>query len=101
MGVNEREGAKGMMRGIFGSDADRAVDRSGGQTVIVIARWLLVLAGLGLTLWHPAPSDLGRVRVTVLVLLGLAVGNFYLQTQALIGRPVRAPLLYTASFVDI
>jgi len=83
------------------TDADNADDLAGGQIVIVIARWLLVLAGLGLTLWHPMESDLDRVRITILVLLALAVSNFYLHARSLIGRAVRAPLLYAASAADI
>jgi len=86
---------------MLSTDADSAGDVSAGQIVIVIARWLLVLAGLGLTLWHPLESDLDRVRITILVLLALAVGNFYLHAQSLIGRAVRPPLLYAASAADI
>src|SRR5262245_43492587 len=56
-----------------------------GQLVIVTARWVLVLAGLLLALWSPGP--IGQIRLHVLTLLILAVGNFYLHAQLLMRRP--------------
>src|SRR5918911_847334 len=72
-----------------------------GQIVIVSARWILVLTALLLALWGPAASDLNRLRLTLPVLLALAVGNFYLHAQILMRRPVPDPLLYGASAADL
>jgi len=70
-----------------------------GQSVIVIARWVLVLSGLVLTLWNP--GAIGEIRLHVLALLLLAVGNFYLHAQLLMRRPAINAIAYAASAADI
>jgi hypothetical protein len=70
-----------------------------GQIVIVVARWILVLAGLMLAIWNPA--HLADLRLQLLVLLGLAVANFFLHAQLLMRRPMRAEIAYAASAADI
>ena len=70
-----------------------------GQLVIVTARWVLVLAGLLLALWNPGP--IGQIRLHVLMLLILAVGNFYLHAQLLMRRPAISAVAYVASAIDI
>jgi hypothetical protein len=72
-----------------------------GQVVIVAARWVLILTALAITLWSPAPDDLNRLRLSLLVLLGLAVGNFYLHAHLLMRRPVDEWLVYAASAADL
>ncbi len=74
-------------------------DLAQGQTVIVTARWILVLAGLILILLNPGP--LGALRLQVLVLLGLAVANFYLCAQIFMRRPAMEPVIYVASLADL
>src|SRR6266540_5044911 len=70
-----------------------------GQSVIVTARWVLVLSGLILALWNPGPID--QIRLHVLALLLLAIGNFYLHAQLLVRRPAVNLIAYTASAADI
>jgi hypothetical protein len=70
-----------------------------GQIVIVVARWILVLAGLMLAIWNPAP--VGELRLQLLVLLGLAVANFFLHAQLLMRRPVQDAVVYAASAADL
>jgi hypothetical protein len=70
-----------------------------GQSVIVTARWVLVLSGLVLALWNP--GQIGEIRLHVLALLLLAVGNFYLHAQLLMRRPAIATIAYAASAADI
>jgi hypothetical protein len=70
-----------------------------GQSVIVVARWVLVLSGLLLALWDPGP--IGQIRLHVFVLLILAVGNFYLHAQLLMRRPTLSAIAYGASAADI
>jgi hypothetical protein len=72
-----------------------------GQIVIVSARWVLILTALALSLWSPAPSDLNWLRLSLLVLLTLAVGNFYLHAQILMRRAVPEPVAYAASVADL
>jgi hypothetical protein len=78
-----------------------AGERARGQLVIVAARWVLILTALAITLWSPAPGDLNRLRLSLLVLLGLAVGNFYLHAHLLMRRPVDEWLVYAASAADL
>ena len=64
--------------------AERSEDLAQGQIVIVSARWILVIAGLVLTLW--APDKIGTLRIQLMVLLILAVANFYLHAQLLMRK---------------
>jgi hypothetical protein len=70
-----------------------------GQHAIVTARWILVLAGLMLALWNPGP--IGDLRVQILFILLLAVANFYLHAQLLMGRPTLSTVVYGASAADL
>lgn len=70
-----------------------------GQMVVAIARWVLVLAGLVVTLWQPGP--LGQLRVAVGVIFIAAVANFYLHAQLLRRRPALHRVAYAASVGDI
>lgn len=69
-----------------------------GQSVIVIARWILVITGLFLILWNPDP--ISNLRIQVITVLVLALMNFYLQAQILTGKKTFTPVIYTASVVD-
>ena len=70
-----------------------------GQPVIVTMRWILVASGLILVLLNP--DDLGLMRVQIIVLLILAMANFYLHSQLLMKRPVLDPIVYAASAADL
>lgn len=70
-----------------------------GQIVIVAARWVLVGAGLGLAMWNPV--GIGPLRLQVLVLLLIAVGNFFLHAQLLRRRLALEPIAYAASAADL
>ena len=69
-----------------------------GQSVIVVARWILVVTGLFLVIWNPDP--LGNLRIQVMTIFVLALMNFYLQAQILMRRKTIAPIVYAASVVD-
>ena len=90
-----------MLRRVVGMGRDPAASPGDGQLVIVVARWLLILAGLVITLWRPAPGDLNKVRVDVFVVLALAVANFYLHARLLVRRRPPEGLLLAASAADI
>ena len=80
-------------------EADEGDDLAHGQIVSVAARWILVGAGLLLALWSPA--SLGPLRLQVLVLLLIAVANFYLHAQILRKRIAFAGIAYLASAADL
>lgn len=78
---------------------DTTQDLAHGQIVIVTARWILVLAGLLLTLWNPEP--IGQMRGEILVIILLAFANFYLHAEILRQRPTVRPVAYLASAGDL
>ena len=74
-------------------------DLTYGQSVIVTARWILVVSGLFLALWNPGP--MGELRIQILFILLLAVANFYLQAQLLMKKPASSGVVYFASAADL
>jgi hypothetical protein len=86
-------------RPVTGAPAAPPDDLASGQVVIIAARWILALTGLLLALW--SPESVGELRVQILVILFLAVANFYLQAQVLRRRPVLEPVAYAASAADL
>lgn len=83
-----------------GDESDQSDgDLSHGQILIVAARWVLVGAGLGLAMWNPI--GIGPLRLQVLVLLLIAVGNFFLHAQLLRRRLALEPIAYAASAADL
>ena len=70
-----------------------------GQVVIIVARWILVLAGLLLAMWNPA--SLAELRIEIFVLLSLAVLNFYLHLHLIVQRKSQPLIVYAASAVDL
>ena len=76
-----------------------STELASGQIVIVTARWILVLAGLLLILL--TPGTLSQLRLQIMILLGLAVANFYLCAQIFMRRPAMEPVMYAASLADL
>src|SRR5579883_3272318 len=74
---------------------------AGGQLVVLAARWLLILFGLAITLWSPVQADLDKVRVSLFVLLGLAIGNFFLNARALGRSRLPDAVAVVTSMADI
>ncbi len=74
-------------------------DLAHGQSVIIAARWILVVAGLVLAIWNP--GGLVELQVAIVVILGLALGNFALHTQVLGKGPSMARVVYAASVADL
>src|SRR4030088_1017523 len=70
-----------------------------GQTVIVYARWLLVLVGLLVAVWNPDP--LPQLRIQIGVILLVAIANFVMHAQLLRRRPTIEAVAYAASIGDL
>lgn len=70
-----------------------------GLPVIIYARWLLVIAGLGLAIWNP--QGLIALEVTVVLVLVMAVGNFFLHVETARNKPINKVIVYAASVADI
>jgi hypothetical protein len=62
-------------------------------------RWILVASGLLLVLWNP--DSLSVMRVQIMVILMLALANFYLHAQLLMKRPVLDQVVYASSAIDL
>ena len=89
--------------GTFGFNFDGVSndDIKAGLPAIIYARWVLVIAGLGLTLWNMTAGEFDRAQYSILIILGLAVGNFFLQVEVNRKRAIPTWIVYTASVVDI
>jgi hypothetical protein len=72
-----------------------------GQMVIVAARWVLVLAGLILILIDTQSVGLNTIRFEIMVILALAVSNFYFAAQVLTKRKAPESAIYAASLADL
>ena len=94
------EGHREDMRAQRPSD-ERANPLGAGQIVIVCARWLLIVTGFVVTLWSPRQADLDTVRIVLLCLFVLAIGNFFVHAQILRKHPLEPSLLYLASAADL
>ena len=88
-----------MLRG--DSSGEVSEDLSAGQIVIITARWVLILAGLIFALAPPFPNNLVQLEVNVVVIIVLAMANFFLHMQVLGKRPTLDTLVYASAAVDI
>ena len=78
----------------------KADDLGQGQIVIVTARWILVLSALLIALW--SPGKIGELRLEIVVIILLAVANFYLHAQLLMRRTTLDQwVVYGASLGDL
>jgi hypothetical protein len=82
-----------MMRSVIPSEL------ASGQLVIVVARWVLVLVGLLIALWHPDP--LPELRVEIGVILLVAIANFVMHAQLLRRKPPLEAVAYGTSLGDL
>src|SRR3972149_11529349 len=85
--------------GLFARSSHTPEDLAHGQTVILPFRWIMVAAGFVFALWNPEP--VAQLRVQILVILALAVANFYLHAQVLRRRPALELVIYAASGADL
>lgn len=71
------------------------------QMVIIVARWVLVLSGLFLTLCDTQSVSMNTIRFEIMVILLLAVSNFYLVAQVLTKRRTLDFVLYGMGIADL
>ena len=72
-----------------------------GQMVIIVARWILVLSGLFLVLCDTQSVPMNTIRFEIMVILLLAVSNFYLVAQVLTKRRTLDAVLYGMGIADL
>lgn len=72
-----------------------------GQIVIIIARWVLVLASLLLILADTKSVSLNVMKFEIAIILALAVSNFFLMSQMLTKRKMLDAVMYVMSAADL
>ena len=75
-----------------------------GQLVIIIARWILIIGALVLTLWNPSglpDGSLWKLQAQIGLLLVYAVVNFFLHAQYLRQGPGLSSIAYMTSATDL
>ena len=83
----------------FTPSAEALQELADGQLVVIAARWVLVIAGLLLAIWNPGP--IGELRLQIMVLLVIAVGNFFLHAHVLRKQETLATVAYLSSAADL
>ena len=78
---------------------ERETDLLYGQPVIVTARWIFVVTALVLALWNA--ETVNSLKLQIFVIFALAVENFYVHAQLLIGKPVKSRVVYLSSAADL
>jgi hypothetical protein len=72
-----------------------------GQVLIIAARWVLIVLGLFLTLLDTRSVSFNTTRFEVMVILLLALSNFYLVSQVLTKQKTLRFVVYGAGLFDI
>jgi hypothetical protein len=70
-----------------------------GQTVIVWARWSVIVAGIVLVLW--TSTDVSLLTRTMPFFLALMAINFFLHGRYVMGSPLNRTVVTAASVVDL
>lgn len=70
-----------------------------GQIVIIVARWFLIAAGIGLALW--SARSIADVTIPVVSMAVLTGVNFFLHGRYLMKQPVNQRLVYLSSGIDL
>jgi len=70
-----------------------------GQTVIVWARWSVIVAGIVLVLW--TSTTISHLTQTVPFFLALMAMNFFLHGRYVMGSPLNRTVVTIASVVDL
>lgn len=70
-----------------------------GQTVILWARWSVIVAGLMLVLW--TSTTIVHLTETMPFFLALMAMNFFLHGRYVMGSPLNRAVVMVASFVDL
>jgi hypothetical protein len=70
-----------------------------GQTVILWARWSVIVAGIVLVLW--TSTTISHLTQTVPFFLALMAMNFFLHGRYVMGSPLNRTAVMAASFVDL
>ena len=70
-----------------------------GQTVILWARWSVIVAGIALVLW--TSTSISHLTQTVPFFLALMAMNFFLHGRYVMGSPLNRAVVTVASLIDL
>ena len=87
------------MEGIRTPDQEAAEDVFFGQSVIIWARWIVILAGAILVLSTTDESD--ELALSIIPIVVLMVVNFYLHGRYMMERPVNQAMIVLTSLIDV
>ena len=76
-----------------------SADMMFGLPVIVAARWVLVVSGIAFALWNA--NNLVELQVSVLLVIALAVANFFLHIEVAKKRVIDQRIVYALSAADL
>lgn len=81
------------------TDQEAREDLFYGQVVIIVARWFLIAAGVGVAVW--SAHSIADVTVPVIAMLVLTAMNFFLHGRYLMSQPVNQRVVYLSSAIDL
>lgn len=81
------------------SEQEAAEDLFFGQSVIIWARWFIIVASATTTLW--TATTIATITINVLLIIALMTLNFFLHGRYLVERPVNRQLLIAVSALDL
>ncbi len=70
-----------------------------GQIVVIVARWFLIFAGVGLALW--TANTVSALLLPIGLMVVLMAINFYLHGRYLLKKPVKGPIVLATSAIDL
>jgi hypothetical protein len=97
--LEEPESANQSTKRLFSPSKESLQELADGQLVVIAARWILVASGILLAIWNPAP--IGELRVQIVLLLAIAVANFFLHANVLRRKETLQAVAYAASAADL
>ncbi len=88
-----------LLKEVRSADQANLEDVFFGQTVILWARWSVIVAGIVLVLW--TSKDVTHLTQTVPFFLALMAMNFFLHGRYVMGSPLNRVAVMVASVVDL
>lgn len=86
---------------MFKHNEETLEDLSHGQTVIITARWILIVSGWVLALWQPQEIETLKLQLEILLLMAYTIGNFFLTVQWVKRSNTLTSVVYASSIVDL
>ena len=76
-------------------------DLTDGQTVIITARWILILSAWVLVLWQPGQIAIGQLQLQIVLLMAYTIGNFFLTIQWMKHSETMPMMVYASMIADL